>query len=287
MSHKKICEWCGKEFEAKRSDAKICSTKCWGMKIRSAKQTTETCGWCSAVIVLKRKNKIFCSSKCSGAAYKKRNAEKVKAKQKEWRRSHPEKTKAQGARYRAKNQKKRSLIQAKYRKAHPEKRRANEARRRKNSRDKIKASKEKYYDSKGFLLTGRYTAEQIERLRQDPARLQAHRARRNERQRRCRQIRKREAARAAYLADPINAARIAEANYRRMSPEEKEKWHQKIEAEQEKADRKARREALRKELEAMNLTPGAIEEKLGETFADIEWAEPPKKKDDKDDKDKP
>jgi len=83
---------------------------------------------------------------------------------------------------------------------------------------------------------------------------------------------KQEAARAAYLADPINAARIAEANLSRMTPEEREAWHQKIEAEQEKRDRKERREALRREHAASQITPSLVITKTGDTFAHIEWA---------------
>jgi len=54
-----------------------------------------------------------------------------------------------------------------------------------------------------------------------------------------------------------------------MTPEEIEAWHLKREQEQEKADRKAKREAIKKELAAVEAIKTVTQDP---TWSDLEWA---------------
>lgn len=74
---KKICEMCGKEFEATRKNAMYCSKRCGEKKWRMLntdidKKTKETakCIVCGNEFKKLRKDHVCCSKKCSQKKYK-------------------------------------------------------------------------------------------------------------------------------------------------------------------------------------------------------------------------
>jgi len=200
------------------------------------------CQYCETPFEPKQKRSKFCSRQCGVLACHKKNRQKYTVNSRAWAAANREKARAAASSWAEKN---------------PEKQRAINT---------------EWYDNVGFLDRNERAAQYLEQLRQDPVKWAAHLERRTEYSRRYYARKKLEATRASYLADPINAARIAEANYLRMTPEEKEKWHQKIEAEQEKADRKAYREAKRKELAAMTIDTTKVIEQTGDTWAHLDFA---------------
>lgn len=85
---KKICEMCGKEFEAKIKSAKYCSKNCGQKKWRMlntdiSKKTKEAakCIVCGNEFKKLRKDHVCCSKKCSQKKYK----ESTKIRVAEWR----------------------------------------------------------------------------------------------------------------------------------------------------------------------------------------------------------
>lgn len=67
----KVCECCGKEFEAKRSDSKTCSSKCRVKLHRSIKKAAKPkvkCEICGKDFTQKHGHQKYCSDECSETA---------------------------------------------------------------------------------------------------------------------------------------------------------------------------------------------------------------------------
>lgn len=132
----------------------------------------------------------------------------------------------------------------------------------KEHRAKSPGLSEEIYD-KNFLYYEQWRKEHPDKLKEYAER---HREKNNERRR---IYRAQAAARAAYLADPVNAKRIEEANLARMTPEERAKWDEKLDKELERRDRKELRDAIRAELK---IAERAATAKDDPTWADLEWS---------------
>jgi predicted nucleic acid-binding Zn ribbon protein len=67
---KKICEQCGESFEAKRSTARFCQTKCRVAFNRAAKKIVvkKICIVCGNEFIQKHGNQEYCSDECSETA---------------------------------------------------------------------------------------------------------------------------------------------------------------------------------------------------------------------------
>ena len=208
----------------------------------------KTCEWCKVEFSSASPRARFCAARCSNAAYRKANAEKEKARCAVYRKANAEKVKARKAAWR----------KAAWRKANPE---------------KVKAGEASRYDSakggRSFLGGAQRAAARLERFKEDPEKYAAYLATERQSNKMRRAKKKLLAARTAYLADPVNAAKVAAANMARMTPEEREAWHLRREEEQEKADRKAARDAIRRDLAIAEAAKAATQDP---TWADLEWS---------------
>ena len=213
------------------------------------------CEGCKKEFEAKTKRAATCSNKCKKAKY---NAE------------NPEKVKAQRDKYAAQNPEKNKTFLADWRVAHPDYQR--------QWRDKNKERLSDYYDN-GIIRYEQwrrdnpdYSSRRYASLREDPEKYAQHLARVREYKRQQRAQNTHLAARAAYLADPINAARVEAANLTRMSQEERDAWVDAAEKQREKEERKEIRAATRKIHAAKQTTPAKIEEAFPAVF-DLEWSE--------------
>lgn len=210
----------------------------------------KVCEWCNKEFVAKLINTKTCTESCRRAKWKMENIEKIRLKDR-----HRNKERMKIEKYRLK-----------------QKERMNEYRIK--NKDKIKDYKKEYYDSGGFLASAKNSKKHEQKrsdpVLSDPVLYEKELTRKREFKRSWLKRKKLEADRMKYIGDPINARRIAEANFYRMTPEEKEQWHQKREDDQEKADRKERRKLLKKELAAQDLDASAITSVVGDAFAHLE-----------------
>jgi len=203
------------------------------------------CEWCKKEFEAKTERARLCGRKCEAAKYRSKNHNKALAATRRWRQTNPEKVKL--------------LRKAYYKKS-------------KNTDSEKRKSR---YDQGQFLSALEYRRQYLAKMKlEEPDRWNREREKARERARACYARKKQEAARAAYLADPINAARIAAANLSRMTPEERDRWLDKQEQEREKQERKAKREALKKEIAAQSVTVETVKEQFGEVF-DLEWSDKP------------
>lgn len=229
--YQKVCEWCKKEFVAKDPRALSCSTRC-----KSAKKYAK-CRNERAPPAVYQKVCKWCkqgfetkTKRAQCCTEKCRDAQKYQA--------NKEPIKARSRQRGAEN------------------------------REEIKYKKYEHYDAVGCLAVTQRGRQRLADIMRDPVRLEKYRSYHRDWYRKSSARKKQEAERAAYLADPINAARVAAANYERMTPEEREKWHEKREEEQERAERKAKRDALKKTIRATE----DIEQ--DPTWKDLEWSCP-------------
>ena len=80
----KICEECGKEFEANRSNAKYCSTECREAFFKELYKVKRKCKCCGKIFNPKEVGKYcYCSDECQKQANKERQAKRNKTNRKQ------------------------------------------------------------------------------------------------------------------------------------------------------------------------------------------------------------
>lgn len=225
---------------------------------------TKKCEWCGAEFEGKRKGTRFCGHKCNcaknNAKRRPNTGRKTVAKKCEWCGTEfvPSKSNAARAKHCS-----RKCGRTKWGKEHPDP-------------ERMRRYNERGYDSadgsRAFLEANERSRVWFAKLKQDPEKYAQHLAKMRERSRTNRLRKKQAAARAAYLADPVNAKRIEAANLARMTPEERAKWDEKLDKELERRDRKAARDAIRRDLAIAKKASEAITDP---TWADLEWSPEP------------
>ena len=215
------------------------------------------CEWCKKQFEAKTKRARLCSPQCVDKRRYSMHAAQIKEGVKRRRLAHPERAKGASARYRTE---------------HADKVRAASAKYIAENAGRLKCYRQERYDTGGCLVNNEKNKKFGKILAADPARAAQYRVLRRENKRRCLARKKLLAARAAYLADPINAARVAAANLTRMSPEERDAWIDAAEKQREKEERKEVREATKKLHAAKQTTPAKVEEAFPAVF-DLEWSE--------------
>jgi predicted nucleic acid-binding Zn ribbon protein len=60
----RLCQWCGRDFVAKREDARFCSPACRVGNHRKGAKLTRACVACGAAFTTTRKNKRYCTAGC-------------------------------------------------------------------------------------------------------------------------------------------------------------------------------------------------------------------------------